>query len=223
MKVDKKKLNKDYFQKRNLNDELRIKAFNAEKSLVKKYISSGNILDVGCSTGEMIEYYNWSGDRYGMEIVEYAIEEAKKRGISFDKDLTNTENFFDVIIFRGTIQHVDTPFLYIKNAMKALKPNGFLIFLATPNADSIYFKIWKTLPFLDMPSVTYYIPHEKWFIQAVENYGFLLKEKRFPYLSSPYSRPVIDHIKFFLKLLGFKTSFPFWRNSMELIFQKPSD
>jgi 2-polyprenyl-3-methyl-5-hydroxy-6-metoxy-1,4-benzoquinol methylase len=220
--ADKKILNKDYFKKRNLNDDLRLKAFDAEKSLVKKYISSGNILDVGCSTGEMIEFYDWKGDCYGMEIIDYAINEAKKRGISFEKDLTNSKNFFDVIIFRGTIQHVDTPFLYIKNAMEALKPNGFLIFLATPNANSIYFKIWKTLPFLDMPSATYFIPHEKWFIQAVTNYGFVLKEQRFPYLASPYARPFRDHLKFFLKLLGFKVKFPFWKNSMELIFQKPS-
>ena len=221
--MDKKILNKDYFKKRNLNDVLRVKAFDAEKSLVEKYVSSGNILDVGCSTGEMIEFYDWNGDCFGMEIVDYAIQEAKKKGINFEKDLTNTENFFDVIIFRGTIQHVDTPFLYIKNAMKALKPNGFLIFLATPNANSIYFKIWKTLPFLDMPSVTYFIPHEKWFIQAVKNFGFVLKEKRFPYLASPYARPLRDHFKFFLKLFGFKVKFPFWKNSMELIFQKPSE
>ena len=117
-----KTLNTAYFHKRNLNDELRLASFNSEKKLVMKYVSYGNILDVGCSTGEMIEFYAWKGNAYGMEIVEYAIQEAKKRNISFDKDLTNTNNFFDVIIFRGTIQHVDTPFLYIKNAYKALKP-----------------------------------------------------------------------------------------------------
>jgi 2-polyprenyl-3-methyl-5-hydroxy-6-metoxy-1,4-benzoquinol methylase len=168
-----KTLNTAYFHKRNLNDELRLASFNSEKKLVMKYISSGNILDVGCSTGEMIEFYAWNGNAYGMEIVEYAIQEAKKRNISFDKDLTNTNNFFDVIIFRGTIQHVNTPFLYIKNALKALKPGGFL-----------------------------------------------LQEKRFPYLKSPYANPIGDHFKFLLKLLGFKVKFPFWKNSMELVFSK---
>ena len=59
-----------------------MKAFMQKNHLVEKYVSSGTILDVGCSTGEMIEYYNWSGDRYGMEIVEYAIEEAKKEELA---------------------------------------------------------------------------------------------------------------------------------------------
>jgi len=221
--IDKKILNAEYFRERNLNDILRMKSFALEEKLVKKYVDSGNILDVGCSTGEMIEFYNWDGNAYGMEIVEHAINEAKTRNVSFDKDLTNTTEFFDAIIFRGTIQHVDTPFLYIKKAMMALKPGGFLVFLATPNADSIYFRLWKTLPFLDMPSATYFIPHEKWFVQSVENFGFVLKEKRFPYVTSPYASLAKDHFKFLLKLLGFKTKFPFWRSSMELIFQKPLD
>ena len=221
--MDKKILNTEYFEHRNLNDKLRIASFASEKELVTNYVSSGNILDVGCSTGEMIEFYNWEGDAFGMEIVEHAIDMAKKRNIRFDKDLTNATDFFDVIVFRGTIQHIDTPLLYIKMAFEALKPGGFLVFLATPNADSIYFKLWKTLPFLDMPSATYFIPHEKWFVQSIENFGFLLKEKRFPYLKSPYASPLKDHLKFLLKLVGFNVNFPFWKSSMELIFQKPSE
>ena len=221
--MDKKILNAEYFEHRNLNDKLRMASFASEKKLVAKYVSSGNILDVGCSTGEMIEFYSWDGNAYGMEIIEHAIDKAKKRNIRFDKDLTNTTDFFDVIVFRGTIQHVDTPLLYIKMAFEALKPGGVLVFLATPNADSIYFKLWKTLPFLDMPSATYFIPHEKWFVQAVENFGFSLREKRFPYLKSPYASPMKDHLKFLLKLVGFNVKFPFWKSSMELVFQKPSE
>lgn len=218
-----KQLNAQYFEGRNLNDELRLAAFVSEKELVTKYIEKGTLLDVGCSTGEMIAFYAWDGDAYGMEIVDYAVSEAKKRDVRFDRDLKNSADFFDVIIFRGTIQHIDTPLAYVKLAMQALRPGGYLFFLATPNADSIYFKLWKTLPFLDMPNDTYFIPHEKWFIQAVENFGFILREKRFPYIRSPYARPLRDHLKFLLKLFGARVKFPFWKNSMELAFQKPTD
>lgn len=218
--MNEKKLDESYFRNRNLNDELRIKSFELEKQLVKKYKSSGRLLDVGCSTGEMIDYFDWDGEAYGMEIVDYAIEQAKKRNINFEKNLLNSKDFFDVIIFRGTIQHIDTPYLYIQKALQALKSDGYLIFLATPNANSIYFKIWNTLPFLDMPKVTYLIPHNKWFIQSIENFGFKLVEERYPYISSPYSNLLFDHIKFLIKLIGCNVKFPFWKNSMELVFKK---
>lgn len=219
--MSEKKLNAEYFEDRNLSDKLRLASYASERELVTKYIKKGTLLDVGCSTGEMIAFYSWDGETYGMEIVDYAISEAIKRGVRFDKDLTNRVNYFDVIIFRGTIQHVDTPFLYIKLAMQALKPGGYLFFLATPNADSIYFKLWKTLPFLDMPNDTFFIPHEKWFVQAVENFGFKLCEKRFPYMKSPYANFVKDHFRFLCKICGAKVAFPFWKSSMELVFQKP--
>ena len=71
-----------------------------------------------------------------------------------------------------------------------------------------------------MPTTNYYIPSDKWLINAMENIGFKLVEKRYPYLKSPYSNPIMDHIKFLLKMIGVNTKFPFWKNSMDLIFEK---
>jgi len=220
--MDAKVLSEDYFKNRNLNDIKRVKSFESESVFVKSEISKGNLLDIGCSTGEMIEVFEWDGECFGMEISDHAKEIAKKKGIRFDMDLFNATDFFDVIIFRGTIQHVYTPFLYLQKAFDALNPGGKVVFLATPNTNSIYFKIWNTLPFLDYPTICYFIPHDKWLIQTMENFGFKLIKKRYPYLKSPYSSFIKDHIKFVLKLFGFKLEFPFWRNSMDLIFIKPN-
>ena len=71
--------NIDYYKNRNLNDKKRYKSFKYEKLFLNKYISKGVILDVGCSTGEMLEAYEWIGERYGMEISKEAIELAKKK------------------------------------------------------------------------------------------------------------------------------------------------
>ena len=76
-----------------------------------------------------------------MEISEYAIEKAIANGISFDKDINSEKDFFDIIIFRGTIQHLDHPFLYIEKAYKALRKGGYVFYLATPNINSLYYKI----------------------------------------------------------------------------------
>jgi SAM-dependent methyltransferase len=210
----------EYFRNRRLNDPKRVKCFASERAFIKSVIRSGDLLDVGCSTGEMIKALEWDGDCYGMEISEHARKIAMEAGIRFDKPITEAQDAFDIIVFRGTIQHVDTPFLYLKCARKALRKGGKVVFLATPNANSIYFKLWSTLPFLDIPTTNYFIPHDKWLIQAMENFGFRLVKKRYPYLSSPYASPLRDHFRFLLKLFGAKVKFPFWRNSMDLIFEK---
>jgi hypothetical protein len=168
----------------------------------------------------MIEAFEWDGPCYGMEIAKYAKTQARKNGVKFTKDIFNSKNYFDLITYRGTIQHIDTPFLYLKKSHAALKKNGKVAFLATPNSNSIYFKLWNTLPFLDIPTTNYYIPSDRWLINAMENIGFKLIEKRYPYIKSPYSNPLLDHIKFILKVMGINVKFPFWKNSMDLIFEK---
>lgn len=212
---------KTYFKNRFLNDNKRVAAFNSEKEFIFEHINKGVICDVGCSTGEMLSVFNWSGEKYGMEISDYAKEKARQNGVSFERDIFNSKEYFDVIIFRGTIQHIDTPFLYLKEAYSALKKGGYLVFLATPNTNSLYFKLWNDLPFLDYPESNYFIPHDKWLINATQNIGFELINIRYPYLKSPYSSFVKDHVKFVMKILGFKKlKFPFWKNTMDIIMRK---
>jgi len=209
-----------YFQDRNLKDEKRIKSFEQEKELLYKYINDGLICDVGCGTGEFLSKINWPGKRYGMELNENAINIAKTRGIKFDKDILNQIAFFDVIIFRGTIQHLPNPFFYIQNAYKSLKPGGFIVFLATPNMNSIYYKFFSNLPMLD-DKLNFFIPSDKTLSNILINFDFIISEIEKPYIKSPYANFLSDHYRFLKKML-FKTDddFPFWGNSMNMIAQK---
>ncbi len=210
----------DYFDRRLGNDPKRQACFQSEKVFINQYIKQGKLLDIGCSTGEFIAALEWKSGAYGMEISDHAKAIATKNGIRFDRDIFNSEAFFDLIIFRGTIQHIDTPFAYLKQSFKALKPGGYVVFLATPNANSLYYKLWNDLPFLD-PAANFYIPSNKTLPNAMSNFGFTLKKIRYPYWRSPYASVVRDHFNFIKKCLGFKVKFPFWKNSMDLIFQKP--
>ena len=209
-----------YFEGRLFTDLKRIESFKQEFRFISKYINQGKVLDIGCSSGEFLETIDWRGLRYGMEVSDLAIREAMKRNISFDKDIFNSEDYFDLIIYRGTIQHIETPFLYLKESFDSLKKGGLVAFLATPNSRSIYYKIWNTLPFL-APSLNFYIPSDKQLINAMENFGYEHVDIEYPYLNSPYASFFSDHIKFILKLLGFKVTFPFWKSSMNIIFKKP--
>ena len=210
----------EYFSSRNLQDKKRLECFNQEIEFIHKYIQSGTICDVGCSTGEFLSYIQWDGEKHGMEVNEEAITESKKRGISFEKNILNQNNFFDVVIFRGTIQHVPHPFFYIEQSYNSLKPGGLLIFLATPNMNSFYYKLFNTLPMLD-DLRNFYIPSDKTLSNAVVNFGFNVVEVNYPYLRSPYSNIVKDHLKF-LKKFFFRTNdkFAFWGNSMNVIARK---
>jgi SAM-dependent methyltransferase len=210
----------DYFSERNFQDKKRLKSFEQERDFISKYISSGTVCDVGCSTGEFLTYINWNGNKYGMEINESAIETAKTRGFNFEKNILTETDFFDIVIFRGTIQHLEEPFSFINRAFSSLKSGGYIVFLATPNANSRYYKLFNTLPMLDAPR-NFYIPSDITLSDILKNSGFKVLEIDKPYLSSPYSSPVKDHLKFIKKSI-FKTDdkFPFWGNMMNLIAVK---
>ncbi len=213
--------NDEYFIGRFGNDFKRIKSFHKEIKFLNKHFSNrGNVCDVGCSTGEFLKTYSWQGNMHGMEINALAISEAQKFGIDFTNNILNRENYFDLIIFRGTIQHMPDPFNYISRSYQSLKPGGHLVFLATPNSNSIVYKIFNTLPALDPPR-NFYIPSDRTLVNICENAGFKFLDIEYPYLSSPYSQPLKDHLKFIASIFSSrKVDFPFWRNMMNLVFKK---
>lgn len=212
--------NADYFMNRNLNDIKRLKQFALDKEFIQQFVKDGTVCDVGCSTGEFLRYIDWVGPKYGMEVNLNAIEIASNF-ISFEKNIFNTEDFFDLIIFRGTIQHVDEPFRMIKSSFNALKKGGYLIFLSTPNADSILYKAKRDLAMLDW-KLNFYIPGEKEMRNALENYGYIVDAIEFPYLKTPYSSLIKDHLYFLVNVFTpWFIKHPFWKSSMNIAARKP--
>lgn len=140
----------------------------------------------------------------------------------FDRDSVSESDFFDLVIIRGTIQHLDEPFLFLKHAFTALRPGGYLVFLATPNTNSPFYRLKKRLPFIDRPR-NFYIPDDVGLAQVLTNFGFVVRETRYP-LGTPYARPLRDHWRFLRNLLSRRSSViphAFWRSSMEMVAQKP--
>lgn len=213
--------NDEYFINRFGNDLKRVKSFRDEITFLNKHFpNEGNVCDVGCSTGEFLKIYSWKGNMHGMEINQLAISEAQKCGIDFTDNILNKVNYFDLIIFRGTIQHMPDPFNYISRSYNSLKPGGHLVFLATPNSNSIVYKIFNDLPALDPPR-NFFIPSDKTLINVCQNVGFKLLEIEYPYLNSPYSNIIKDHLMFLKTIFSSrKVDFPFWKNMMNVVFKK---
>lgn len=212
----------DYFKDRNFTDSKRMRSFLLEKEFVHKFIKSGTICDIGCGTGEFLESINWQGPRFGMEISETARNKAVKLGISFQKNILSENNFFDVVVLRGVIQHLPSPFEYLKASYDSLKPGGFIVFLMTPNADSLTYRLWGNLPCLDSQR-NFWIPSIRNLKSNLSNVGFEVLQVEMPYANSPYRSFIKDHLAFLLKLFRLKKEcdFPFWGNMIQLIAKKP--
>ena len=214
----------DYFEGRVSNDPKRVAQFRSEGEFIRRYIRSGRAMDIGCSTGEFLEAIGWEDERFGMEISEFARAIAMEKGVRFDRDIFSETDFFDLVIFRGTIQHLDEPFKFMKHTYSALRPGGYVVFLATPNTNSPFYRLKKTLPFIDAAR-NFYIPDDVGLRQTLINFGFVVRETRYPYLHSPYASPLRDHWRFLRNLLTPRSTViphAFWRSSMEIMAQKPA-
>ena len=108
-----------YFRGRLKNDPKRLRSFRIEKEFLREHMDAdtflkGRVLDVGCSTGEFLESIGWDlGQAWGMEISDFARQKAQAAGISFDKDIFSEQDFFDLVVLRGTIQYLPSPFEYL--------------------------------------------------------------------------------------------------------------
>ena len=216
----------DYFQDRAGNNIKRQKSFDDEKVFIEQFTSlDGTVLDVGCSTGEFLHHIGWSGKKYGIEISQFAAEKAMQNGINIVSDY-DTPNSLDAIIYRGTIQHLDSPFRSITKAAKTLMPGGKVFFIATPNISSIYYRLFNTLPALDQKR-NFYLPSDCLLKNLGEMFNLKFVAVEYPYIHSPYSRPVVDHINFLCKFfllpfsnLGEKIEFSFHKSMMNMVLEK---
>tara|TARA_B100000941_G_C28495898_1_gene550950 strand:+ start:527 stop:1216 length:690 start_codon:yes stop_codon:yes gene_type:complete len=219
-------LTKDYYisQKRFGNDIKRQKSFVIEKQYIqslfhKRSLENLKILDIGCSTGEFIKSVFGDGQEiFGIEPSEFASDIASKNGIKIINDISEEDNF-DLIIYRGTIQYIPNPFESIMKTHRALKNKGKIIFLATPNTRSLYYLLFKTLPFLE-DDLMYWVPSDICLKRTLENFGFINVELKYPYFKTPYSQPLLDLLRFFVKIFTNRGKFAFPGNSISVSAEK---
>ena len=127
-----------------VKSELRDEMYKLEYDFVTNFIDGGNVLDVGCGGGFFLDVFDSSRfDKFGVEYGDDGFNTAY--GKYPDKvyqgqfpDLDNIENdSFDLIIFRGVLEHVVNPKDYLMKASQVLKNNGWLFISATPNLNSL--------------------------------------------------------------------------------------
>jgi 2-polyprenyl-3-methyl-5-hydroxy-6-metoxy-1,4-benzoquinol methylase len=110
-------------------------------------VKPGKLLDIGCGNGEFLKLadsYGWSV--VGVDFDENAVREARSGG--FDVRIGGVEAVadwekFDFISLSHVIEHVYDPVALI-NSCYALLNNGGILWLETPNAESIGRHIYKS-------------------------------------------------------------------------------
>jgi SAM-dependent methyltransferase len=110
----------------------RKRALEIESELIRKHISRGRLLDVGCSTGDLFGFFkspDW--ELYGVELVESAAQFARDQ---YNSDIhrgtlqtaAHADEFFDVVTIMDTFYYVDDPAAELMEVFRILRPGGYL-------------------------------------------------------------------------------------------------
>lgn len=199
---------------------LRQRMYRQEYARISRYIQSGRVLDFGCGCGDFLELFppsHW--ERFGIEVSPVALKVLQARGIDTDPTREPDESF-DLVIFRGTIQHLDEPLVAIKRCIRWLRPGGYMVFLATPNIGSICYRLFQDLPAIDRPR-NFIQVSDRILGDILRNLGMDVLRFEFPYRGTPYAHPVRNVFSFALRLAGVRRNFPFWGNMFECYARKP--
>ena len=217
----------NYFKFRVQNKKkafLRKKMYEIDLNYLKLYKSKGKLIDVGCSNGSFLNLLKNKYNCYGIDVDSEAIRVAKNikklKNRFFNYDLSALKSKlgrFDIIIFRGVIEHVENPKDYFECASKILKKNGIIFISATPNVNSPCAYVFKHRWNQFDPIQHINLFSSKTLFKLAKQFNLELIGEHYPYINTPYENFKTD-IKNFLN--NKNDSPPFWGSMMTLIFKK---
>ncbi len=108
---------------------------------VGRYKTGGNLLDIGCFIGVLLEMAKTQGwGTYGVEINRAACEYASSQlGLNVCEgelaDAQFPDKFFDVIVCNHVLEHIADPTEFLTEIKRILNPDGLLV-VGVPNIES---------------------------------------------------------------------------------------
>ena len=122
------------------------------KNRIEKYITKGNVLDIGCSSGYFLDIMNGGEESnnwncYGCEISSKFAKIAKEKFHEniFEGSFENYEikdNFFDVITLQDSLDHMPNAKAIVEKCFKMLKSQGIMV-IKVHNIDCLLAKITR--------------------------------------------------------------------------------
>ncbi len=145
----KKTYNKDYFNGKNSffyslgYGNFSYLYFNTLFRHIKKYVKPGNVLDIGCAYGLMLQRFPNNTKKFGIDVSKHAISVAKKNlprarllTHNIEDKIPFPQNYFDLIICNDVLEHIEKPELALKNIIRVLKKGGVL-YITSPNLNKL--------------------------------------------------------------------------------------
>ena len=212
--------------------KVRYKMYKLEFDYIHKYVKGGKILDIGCSGGEFLDYFNEAGfDCYGVEVGEEAARIAQKKygDRIIHSSLLNAEikNSFDLILMRGTIEHIPEAKETLVKAIRLLdkKNRAHFYITSTPNLASISASIFKTNWTQHLPEEHLYHFKKEHLDKFFNEFGFNNIASHHFYEETPYANVEDDimiiagaiKLKRQNKHIEFKSP-AFYGNMMSLVY-----
>lgn len=123
-----------------LNNPITIAMAKKRFDFFSKYISRGDILEIGCGTGEFLLQAQKSGfNVQGVDAAPVFGKHLKQMNIPIELGIFEHVDFkgklFDAVVALHLIEHIHVPNEFFEKARSCLKKDG-LLFIVTPNVDS---------------------------------------------------------------------------------------
>ena len=207
----------DYFLKHYQIDPKRHAMYKQEHArILARVPNMGSVLDIGCGVGDFLGMFDDRWEKMGFEPSQYAADVARRKGVVIVHSLEKVEDeSVDLVVFRGTLQHINTPINDLAEATRVLRHTGMLAILATPDINSLVYKLWHDLPPLEAPR-NWVLFDGHYLSNILRRLGYNDVSILHPYLGTPYARPLSDFSKFFISLFFGYRKFAFPGNMMEV-------
>lgn len=233
----RKRFYQNYVQLHETPDRLalRLKMYEIEYKLISRIVPQGNVLDVGCGSGKFLS--NFATQRYKRFGIEYGREALEKACQLIDRefifeggllDAPLAEDNFDLIIFRGVLEHLPNPRQVLDKAYILAKKGGYIFLTSMPNLECLCAELYKT-KWTQHREFEHIIHFGKThFRRFFEEKGFQEIMDNDLYWDTPYAKPQEDILEVAEVIKRkhegatcvTKTSPAFWGNILSMAFKK---
>jgi 2-polyprenyl-3-methyl-5-hydroxy-6-metoxy-1,4-benzoquinol methylase len=208
----------------------RTEMYRIEADFIDKFSPGGSVLDVGCSGGYFLDVLKEHGFRcHGVEFGEEAAAEAAGKHDVRQGDFTHLdlEDSFDLIVFRGVIEHIPDARGYLDRAVSLLDARGLIYITSTPNADAFCCSLFEEQWNQHEPEAHLMHFRPAHFDQYFAAAGMEKVAEHYFYEETPYADPETDILKVAeainLRRAGRPVEFrspSFWGNMMSLVYRR---